>query len=250
MIRSHVTLPPLGQPVDELWEVLLALGGTSRLPWMLIGGQMILLLAVEHGREPVQASRDGDALADIRAEPHALVRLVAFLEREGFELDGMSADGRAHRYMRPSSNPAPMIDVLAPDHIGTRAKLTTTPPGRTIEVPGATQALHHRELVDVTLPSGSSGPVPRPSLLGAIVIKAAATTITTDDNARHFNDLALLCSLVPDPYELAVQMDESERKWIARAGSLADPGHPSWTLLPADFREEGRAALQILLRSD
>jgi len=248
--RAHVALPPLGEPVDELWEVLLKLGRTRGIPWILIGGQMVLILALEHGREPVQASQDGDAVADIRSEPQALSRLVAFLERHGFELDGMSADGRAHRYVRRSSDPAPMIDVLAPDHVGTRAKLTTTPPGRTIEVPGSTQALHRRELVDVTLASGSSGPVPRPSLLGAIVLKAAATTLTTGGNERHFNDLALLCSLVRDPYELADQMDKSERRWIARAGSLADARHPSWALLPTDLREEGRSALQILLRSD
>lgn len=247
MTRLQVTLPPLGDPVDELWEVLLKLGRTRGLPWLLIGGQMMLLTALEHQREPVQVSQDGDAVADVRAEPQALRRLVAFLQREGFELDGMSADGRAHRYVRSNSDPAPKIDVLAPDHVGPRANLTTTPPGRTIEVPGATQALHHRELVEVTLASGSSGTVPRPSLLGAIVIKAAATTITTGDNSRHFNDLALLCSLVADPYQMVDAMDNSERRWLARAGSLSDPTHPAWSLLPADYRTEGREALQILL---
>lgn len=250
MNRARVTLPPLGEPVDELWEVLLKLGRTRGLPWMLIGGQMMLLLALEHGREPVQTSQDGDAVADIRAEPEALARLVAFLEREGFYVDGMSGDGRAHRYVRRGSDPAPVIDALAPDNVGRRTKLTTTPPGRSIEVPGATQALHHLELVDVTLPSGSSGPVPRPSLLGAIVIKAAATTITIGGTERHFNDLALLCSLVPDPYDLAKRMDKSERKWIARAGTLTNPTHPAWAMVPGDLREEGRTALQILLRSD
>jgi len=250
MTRTWVTLPPLGEPVDELWEVLLKLGRARGLPWMLIGGQMMLLIALEHGREPVQVSQDADAVADIRAEPQALARLVAFVEQEGFELDGMSADGRAHRYVRGSSDPSPKIDVLAPDHVGARASLTTTPPGKTIEVPGATQALHRREFVDVTLASGSSGPVPRPSLLGAIVIKAAATTITTGDSSRHFNDLALLCSLIEDPYELAGAMDKSERRWVARAGLLADAMYPSWSLLPVAYRDEGREALRILLVSD
>lgn len=72
MTRPQVRLPPLGDPVDELWEVLLKLGRTRGLPWMLIGGQMMLLTALEHHREPVQVSQDGDAVADIRAEPQAL----------------------------------------------------------------------------------------------------------------------------------------------------------------------------------
>jgi type IV secretory pathway TrbD component len=67
------------------------------------------------------------------------------------------------------------MDVLAPDNVGPRANLTTTPPGRTVEVPGGTQALHRVEEVEVVLAGGSRGLVPRPDLLGAIVIKAGAT---------------------------------------------------------------------------
>lgn len=33
------------------------------------------------------------------------------------------------------------IDVLAPEGLGSRTDLTTTPPGRTLQVPGGTQAL-------------------------------------------------------------------------------------------------------------
>jgi hypothetical protein len=32
----------------------------------------------------------------------------------------MSGDGRAHRYVRRGSDPAPVIDALAPDNVGRR----------------------------------------------------------------------------------------------------------------------------------
>lgn len=50
-----IELPSLGSPTDELWEVLLRLADKARakrVPWMLIGGQMMLLHTLERGREP------------------------------------------------------------------------------------------------------------------------------------------------------------------------------------------------------
>jgi hypothetical protein len=245
-----IELPWLGSPTDELWEVLLRIAEKSRkrrVPWMLIGGQMMLLHTLEHGRQPLQISQDGDALADIRAQPAALRTLVAILEQEDFGPDGSSGDGRAHRYRHKTLDPAVLVDVLAPDNMGARANLTTTPPGRTVEVPGGTQSLHRRELVDVALASGHRGRVPRPDLLGAMVIKAAATTLP-ERRERHVNDLALLCSLVVDPFAIRERMDDSDRRWLRRAGALADPAHPSWTLIEPAYRNDGQQALQILLR--
>lgn len=167
-MTAVINLPWLGSPTDELWEELLILSAkTKRVPWMLIGGQMMLLHTLEHGREPLQVSQDGDAIADIRARPDALLAFVRALESEDFESDGMSPDGRAHRYKHKTFDPPVLVDVLAPDNVGPRANLTTTPPGRTVEVPGGTQALHRVEEVEVVLASGSRGLVPRPDLLGA-----------------------------------------------------------------------------------
>jgi hypothetical protein len=247
-----IELPWLGSPADELWEVLLRLADkarTRRVPWMLIGGQMMLLHALEHGRKPFQVSQDGDAIADIRARPEGLTKLVAILEEEDFELDGVSGDGRAHRYQHKTFDPPVMVDVLAPDNVGPRANLTTTPPGRTVEVPGGTQALQRMEAVEVVLTSGSRGMMPRPDLLGAIVIKAGATTLPVR-RERHCNDLALLCSLVPDPFVMREQMDKSDKRWLRKAGELAKDDHPSWALLGPAYRDEGLTALRILLADD
>lgn len=160
-MNTTIVLPPLGDPVDELWEVLLDLSDRLNVPWVLIGGQMVLLHALEHGTAPPQVSQDGDVLANIRATPDALAQVVAELERLGFVSTGMSPEGVAHRHQRPSRQPdRPVtVDVLAPEGVDTRAKLTTTPPGWTVQVPGGAQALARVERVTVVVGdrAGSGG---------------------------------------------------------------------------------------------
>ena len=94
--------PPLAAPFDQLWHLLLDL---TELPvaWTLIGGQMVLLHALEHGQVPPQISQDGDAIADVRADQSALIVVVKALEERGFDLEAITTDGRAHRYTRPAS---------------------------------------------------------------------------------------------------------------------------------------------------
>ncbi|KAA1375934.1 hypothetical protein [Aeromicrobium fastidiosum] len=238
-----IELPVLPPPVDELWHALLELGDRLDVPWALIGGQMVLLHALEHGQEPPQISQDGDVIADIRAVPGALKHLVADLERMGFALQSISTDGLAHRYTRPAVPRPVVIDVLAPEGLGERADLTTTPPGRTIEVPGGTQALGRAEHVTV-VHQGHRGAIPRPTLLAAIVGKAAATALPGPD--RHYRDLALLCALVPDPFELVEQLTRKDRQRMRRASKLLDDSHPAWALVPDAIRSAGQIAYGVL----
>jgi hypothetical protein len=186
-----VTLPALASPVDQLWHLLLDL---AELPvrWTLIGGQMVLLHALERGQVPPQISQDGDVVADIRTDQSALQNVVQALIGYGFALEAITTDGRAHRYVRPAEPKPVVVDVLAPEGLGAKTDLTTTPPGRTIEVPAGTQALQRTELVEVRH-EGRAALVPRPSLLGAIVIKGRACALP-GDSSRHERDLALLCS--------------------------------------------------------
>ena len=107
MIRSRVTLPPLASPVDQLWHVLLDLAETLSAPWTLIGGQMVLLHALEHGRVPPQISQDADVVADVRASQQALTDLVVALTAAGFTAATPSTDGLLHRYQRPA-DPQPV----------------------------------------------------------------------------------------------------------------------------------------------
>lgn len=238
-----IVLPPLPHPVDELWHVLLDLGERLDVPWALIGGQMVLLHALEHGTEPPLISQDGDVIADIRAAPNGLLAVVHVLEEMGFQVDRMSADGLAHRYARASAPRPVSIDVLAPEGVGERASLQTSPPGRTVEVPGGTQALKRVEVVLVDH-EGRTGAVPRPTLLAAIVAKAAATALAGPE--RHYRDLALLLGLVADPFDLREQLDNKDRQWLRRASALADENHPGWGALSSDARANGLITFDVL----
>lgn len=115
MTRPVVRLPPLAPPVDQLWHVLLDLAEQSGVPWTLVGGQMVLLHALEHGQVPPQVSQDGDVIADVRASPGSITALVTALEAAGLHVDGMSPDGLAHRYARPAAPRPVTVDVLAPE---------------------------------------------------------------------------------------------------------------------------------------
>jgi hypothetical protein len=238
-----IELPILPAPVDELWHTLLDLGESLDVPWALIGGQMVLLHALEHGQVPPQISQDGDVIADIRAVPGALTRVVAGIENLGFSLQSISADGLAHRYIRAAKPRPVVIDVLAPEGLGERADLTTTPPGRTIEVPGGTQALSRAERIAV-VHEGRRGMIPRPTLLAAIVGKAAATALPGPE--RHYRDLALLCALVPDPFDVAEQLTRKDRQRVRMASKLLGDTHPAWALVPDSIRSSGQIAYGIL----
>lgn len=238
-----ITLPVLPAPVDELWHILLDLNDRLDVPWSLVGGQMVLLHALEHGEVPPQVSQDGDVIADIRAVPGALKQVVECLEDLEFALQSFSADELAHRYVRPSVPRPVVIDVLAPEGLGERADLTTSPPGRTIEVPGGTQALSRTEHVGV-VHEGRSGTIPRPTLLAAIVAKSAAAALPNPE--RHYRDLALLCALAEDPFEMAEQMTSKDRQRLRLAKALLEPSHPAWLLVPASRRGAGQIAYRIL----
>ena len=80
-----LVLPTLGDPVDELWEVFLDLAERLKVDWTIVGGQMVLLHALEHGTVPPTVSQDGDVIADVRATRKALRKVAAVLEAMGFE---------------------------------------------------------------------------------------------------------------------------------------------------------------------
>ena len=146
--REPIRLPTLAGHDDELWDALIELSEVRPGEWTLIGGQMVFLHAIEQGAAPPRVSTDLDVLVNAANRRPAACRVRSGLEDLGFEQDGISPDGIAHRYRRNRVT----IDVLAPEGLGERTDLTTTPPGRTLQVPGGTQALDRTELVPVALP--------------------------------------------------------------------------------------------------
>lgn len=255
--QSTIRLPTLAAPVDQLWHVLLDLGESLTVPWTLVGGQMVMLHALEHGIAPVRPTHDGDVVADVRADRRALRKVVEALTAEGFDLAGITPDGVGHRYTRPladgTSEPSAatalaarqvVIDLLAPEGLGSRADLTTTPPGRTIAMPAGRQALSRTRWVRVEH-EGRTGRLPCPNLLGALVAKAAACGLG-GDVSRHLDDVVVLCALVPDPFTLAGELSPKDRKRLRMAALLAEHDHPSWFLLPRELAARGQVTYRVL----
>jgi hypothetical protein len=203
---------------------------------------MVHLHALEHAAAPPRLSTDLDIVVNARVVSGAVARFVTAIEERGFTHDGMSPEGLAHRYRRGEVS----IDVLAPEGLGVRADLTTTRPGRTLEVPGGTQALLRTELLPVATQS-NDGLVPRPSLLGAIILKALAVGVDDAPKAQRL-DLAFLLSLVEDPIALADQVDAKDRQRLLERNELLDANHLTWRELPRDAGDRARATLAILTR--
>ncbi len=239
--RDSLLLPTLPGHNNALWETLIELAELRPGEWTLIGGQMVYLHAVEHGATPPRISTDLDVLVNARTISGGVGEFVAAIEERGFGLEGSSPEGIAHRYRRNGVT----IDILAPEGLGRRADLTTTPPGRTLEVPGGTQALARTEVLPVHTAT-AKGWVPRPSLLGAIVGKAVAVGIDDIPDAQRL-DFAFLLSLVEDPLDLVDQLTRKDRRRLRGRTELKDPEQATWAMLPPERRDQARATLALLV---
>ncbi len=241
-----IELPPLGELDVELWHALLDIADRMPSDWTLIGGQMVLLHALEHGRAPHRVSEDLDLVVDARVRPLALPRMLSTLDALGFAEASISHDEVARRFSRGRTN----VDVLAPDGVGSRADLRTVGAAKTIEIGGGSYALTRSGPVWVSA-AGRSGEVPRPDLAGAILIKAvAATRDTRRGPERHLNDLAFLLSLVEDPIAMREDLGASNCARIRRVTGVQDRGSEAWTLLGDDAAAaEGHAALRIITQT-
>jgi hypothetical protein len=86
--------------------------------------------------------------------------------------------------------------------------------------------------------------VPRPNLLGAIVIKAAA--VHNDPHPqRHVRDVAFLCSIVTDPRAMRADMTAKDLQRLRAVTVLDDRGNEAWQIL--DDPELGYTAFRILV---
>jgi hypothetical protein len=123
-----VDLPPAQ---FQAWQLLLQLNALG-VDWVLIGGQMVLLLAVEHGVPLPRVTLDADVLVDVRATPGGVERVCSWLTVQGLELEGANPDGIGHRFSR-KARPGPGLvsfDVLAPEGLAPRTPTLTVPPFR------------------------------------------------------------------------------------------------------------------------
>ncbi|HET8569111.1 MAG TPA: hypothetical protein VFM93_09015 [Candidatus Limnocylindria bacterium] len=213
--------------------------------WTLVGARMVELHALEHGRAMHRLSADADALGNARLRPNPVRRLAEVLVSDSFEIRADGMEGIGHAFVRGRVE----IDVLAPERLGARSQKarTTVPPLHTVEVPGGTQALDRTRRVPVRL-GDEIGELPRPDLLGAILIKARAVDIDDVPDAQR-QDLALLLSLAVERQELNASISAAERTWLRARDELDDPEHPAWARLTGDERSDGLATFRLLAGS-
>lgn len=222
---------------EETLQLWAAVGDlVERLPgrWVLIGGLMVQLHAIEHGDTTARVTVDIDVLGEARP-PGALRAIDAALREQGFELVGPDLDGYAHRYERGGL----VVDVLAPDGIKPPTSLRRGI--KAIGVPGGSQALSRSEVVTVVV-GGRRFELRRPTLLGAILIKARALMVHSDPEAQR-EDLLRLLALIDDPRAMASDLLRAERRWLRQAERRLDLTGVS----PLDAATTRRAALAYRL---
>lgn len=250
-----IELSGLTPAAEEGWWTLFDLAEANAADRLLVGGQMMFLLAVEHDASLPRATDDVDVVVNVRTMPAGTEWLSDWLLAHGFQQDRVSPDGIGHRFYR-DTQPGPgrvVFDVLAPEGLGERTSVFTKRPARTVQAPGSIQAFERSEVMDVAvtgmLPRGRrEGQVRRPNLLGALVMKAATTTVAVRTNrARDWQDAALLLSLLPDPIATAAQCGSNDRQRLGKLVALNDRGHQGWATLSDDDYRRGTAALSFLL---
>ena len=234
-----ITLEPRDDQTHAIWQALIDLGRHQPRGWTLIGAQMVALHAAEHNRAGPRSSRDADVLVNVRLVQDGTQLLSRTLMQLGFQFLGAGPEGIGHRFRRGPAE----IDILAPDGLGRRTELTTLPPARTVSVPGGAQALARTEIVDVSI-AGDAGIIPRPNLLGAILLKCRAIDVDDAPNSQRL-DLASLLSLANNPRVLATDVTLNERRWLRRRTDLLNPEAPAWRSLGHEA-ETAHSALRIL----
>jgi hypothetical protein len=221
-----ITIEPVTPEANRLWSLALDLAsdlGPDR-EWSLIGGLMVQLHGFEH-EDDLRPTVDIDLLGAARKPPAMTEQIASLLVEKGAEVE-----------MPPRSKPevgyrfqldGEVVEILGPD--GLRADPETVGGLRTFQVSGGSQALKRTELVLVRLESSAPVAVRRPSLLGAILIKARVVAKRRKEKFHSDRqDLIRLLSYVEDPRALAKDegLKSSERKWlrsVERALNFEDP---------------------------
>jgi predicted nucleotidyltransferase len=208
-----VKVAPADAEAKHLWSELGRLASRV-LPkgWTLVGGLMVQLHAFEAGASGVRATTDIDILGNARVRTD-FEKIARALSDDGFKLDPPSpVDRISHRWRRGGL----VVDLLAPD--GLRENPPVVGGLSTVQIPGGTQALERTETIEVEI-GDALVKLSRPTLLGAVLIKARAIMEHADPDAQRA-DLVLLLSLVDDPSQTAAELKGKERNWLRDCKTL------------------------------
>jgi hypothetical protein len=211
-----IRIDPLASEAESLWALTLELAqalGPER-EWSLIGGLMVQLHGLEHGDE-LRPTVDIDLLGGARKPPAMTEEIASLIAARGARVSTPPRTRKEAGYRFELDGE--IVEILGPD--GLKGDPKTLDKLTTFQVPGGTQALRRTEVVLVSLRGAPPIAIRRPSLLGAILIKARAVAKRRKekfDSDRQ--DLIRLLSYVEDPRALArdEQLKPTEKKWLRK----------------------------------
>ena len=216
-MNALIDIDPPTAEGRRLWANALELahdfGANDR--WVLVGGLMVQLHAFERSRSS-RLTADVDFLGDSRRRPSMTVRMAEVLKKRGGEMAAppVGNEDLGYRFELDGS----IIEILGSE--GVREDPKTLGKHTTFQVPGGTQALARAEVVHVSLGGGEPVEIRRPSLLGAILIKARVVETHRDKFESDRQDLVRLLGFVDDPRALAGELKGNEGKWLREVGAL------------------------------
>lgn len=244
-----VRVSPPTQEAKKLWKKVAELAEelSGNEDWCLVGGLMVQLLGYEYGVES-RPTGDIDVLGDAARTPRATKRIAELLVRLGASMPTPTTTNPTTGYRFEIGEQ--VVEVLGPD--GLSQDPPTVGSLKTIQVGGGRQALRRTETVMLSVSGSRQVPLRRPTLLGAILLKAKAVKNVRRKLDEHRQDLIRLLSLVEDPRKLAQEGDlkASEKKWLQQIGpDLAWEDAPLSDLFDAGTRQRARAAYELLLQA-
>ncbi len=221
MTTPVVVLPALTGKQAQAWDALMAVAEDLGEGWTLIGGQMVLLHQAE--RQPAGAgtassaslrwSYDLDVVVNLRTSRTRMSHIDSVLRAHGFNQQILPI---GHRYVDAAGT---VFDVLAPDHLGRH--LPRLGRGNTLQAAGGTQALKRSGLVEVER-NQQRALIPRPGIVGALLIKIAAASgpPTGRGNKRHLLDVMTLAVLITPQDAANAALTRKERKRVQGAARI------------------------------
>jgi hypothetical protein len=224
--RDPVELPQMPAHQSALWTTFMELDASESPPWALVGGQMVTLHLVENGVTSYRPTDDGDMVVGVWTRRDALTAAAKFLrDRDFTEVE--TSDGYGYRYQRDKT----VIDVMIPEGLERQRSFPKTTTGRPgLSTSGGNQALARAERIPITI-GGITGYVRRPTLLGAIVVKAHAWVADTREPERHAQDIVALAGVaLNDPRAVIEQSSHDDRKAIRRAMRTLPSDHRAFRL--------------------
>jgi hypothetical protein len=208
--RTSIVVDPVDPNTTALWTAVAKIAQAleqQQIRWCLVGGLMVALFAIESGQVP-RVTADIDLLGDARQRPSGTESLSRHLECLGailYEVGGFEAE-KGFRFTIDGH----VIDVLAPE--GLREPPLTKRPLQSIQIPGGSQALQRRELVEIVV-ANERARLFRPTLLGAILLKARSLRVHSRP-ADQRQDLITLLGLMVDPRSAREAMTGAEVRWL------------------------------------